>query len=244
MSVWVQRSTSSSVYQTASKCPAEVSDAPAGLFAFSDLLAVKRHTTTWPGSQGICADVIFIAAAIILWDYPCQVHLELEFHICAGSRCLYEPEKFLHSARWVCCCSYSISPSSSIYQDVAKQVELWLNCFFFFFATIFFQSILNRRDALFWFMLNLTLKLQCKRSFRERGGTYCHPRKLRYHAINPPYLKETSLCSPLIWRVNLPEYLLSLENLSEPSLFWSHMHNVAGGRQSAASYKLKIHRPS
>lgn len=111
MSVWVQRSTSSSVYQTASKCPAEVSDTPAGLFAF-------------------CANVIFIAAAIILWDYPRQVHLELEFHICAGSRCLYEPEKFLHSARWMCCCSYSISPSSSIYQDVAKQVGLWLNCFF------------------------------------------------------------------------------------------------------------------
>lgn len=120
-----------------------------GCLHFSDLLAVKRHTSTWPGSQGICANVIFIAAAIILWDYPCQVHLELEFHICAGSRCLYEPEKFLHSARWMCCCSYSISPSSSIYQDVTKQVELRLNCFFFFLATIYFQSILNRTDALF-----------------------------------------------------------------------------------------------
>lgn len=62
-----------------------------GCLHFSVSLAAWRHTPTWPGSQGICSNVIFIAAAIILWDYPCQVNLELEFYICAGSRCQYEP---------------------------------------------------------------------------------------------------------------------------------------------------------
>lgn len=120
----------------------------------------------------------------------------------------HELENFFFStARWMCCCSYSISLSAFIYQDVAEQVELWLNClsFPFFLATIYFQSILNRTDALFWFMLNLTFKVQHEWSFCERGGTYCHPWKLRYHAINPLYLKETSLCSPSIWSVNLLE---------------------------------------
>lgn len=78
-------------------------------FFFRLLGSEGRLAPTWPGSQGICTNVIFIAAAIILWDYPCQVNLELEFYICAGSRCQYEPlanqRNFLHFARWMCCCS-------------------------------------------------------------------------------------------------------------------------------------------
>lgn len=76
-SAGVQRSTSSSVYQTASKCPAEVSDAPDlwGWLHFFSLPWQRGDTHTLrpgPGRKGICTNVIFIAAAIILWDYPCQ----------------------------------------------------------------------------------------------------------------------------------------------------------------------------
>lgn len=40
--------------------------------------------------------------------------------------------------------------------------------------------------------------------------------------------KETSECSPLIWKINLPGCLLSL---SKPSLLLSHLYNVAGTKK-------------
>lgn len=103
--------------------------------------------------EEICANVIFMAAAVILLDYTCQVHFEQEFQISAGSRCQYEAEIFALPAIWMC--FHNVAPTSSIYQDVTKQVELWLNRFFF--AWIYLQSAPNRTDALFWFMLNLAL---------------------------------------------------------------------------------------
>lgn len=54
--------------------------------------------------------VIFFAAAIGLWDYPCQVNLEPEFHICSGSCCQDESEELLHSVRSVAVAVTSRSP--------------------------------------------------------------------------------------------------------------------------------------
>lgn len=44
--------------------------------------------------EEICANVIFMAAAVIPWDYTCQVNFQQEFQINAGSRCHYEAEIF------------------------------------------------------------------------------------------------------------------------------------------------------
>lgn len=64
--------------------------------------------------------VIFLSAAISLWDYPCQVNLEPEFRICAGSCCQDESEELLHSVRSVAVAVATLS----IYQDMARQVEV------------------------------------------------------------------------------------------------------------------------
>lgn len=120
-----------------------------GCLHFLRLFWQWRHTLTiWHQAGGICTNVIFVAAAIILWVYPSKVNLELEFHICAGSHCQYEPfvrvGKFLPLARWMCCCSQSTFTLPSIY-----QVEMWLNLFgFVFFATIYLQRILNRAGGI------------------------------------------------------------------------------------------------
>lgn len=152
----VQRSTLSSVYQAASECLAPASDAPAESLhppAPHSFASDDTHSDLARAHEEICTNVIFVAAAVILWDYTCQVNFEQEFQISAGSHCQYEAEIFVLPAIWMC--FHNVSPTSSIYQDVTKQVELWLNRFFF--AWIYLQRAPYRTDALFWFMLNLAL---------------------------------------------------------------------------------------
>lgn len=87
-------------------------------------------------TRRLCGCNFFVVAAIILWDYPCQVHLKLEFHICAGSCFQYEAsavaEKLLHFAK-TDVLLLNVSHPAFIYQDVAKQVG-----FVFFCAVIYF----------------------------------------------------------------------------------------------------------
>lgn len=91
----------SSVYQAASECLAPASDAPAGSLHYlqpppprTPLAGEDTHSDLTRAHEEICANVIFMAAAVILWDYTCQVNIEQEFQISAGSRCQYEAEIF------------------------------------------------------------------------------------------------------------------------------------------------------
>lgn len=65
--------------------------------------------------------LLSIAAVIVLWDYPCQVDLVLEFHICPGSHCQYEPEKFF-TLRDGCAVVAITFPS------LPPFIRMWPNC--------------------------------------------------------------------------------------------------------------------
>lgn len=83
-----------SVYQTASECLAPASDAPAEPLHPHSFAGEGTHSDLARAPEEICANVIFMAAAVILWDYTCQVNFEPEFQISADSRCQYEAEIF------------------------------------------------------------------------------------------------------------------------------------------------------
>lgn len=134
MSFRVQRSTSSSIYQTASKFPAEVSDAPAGAAGIFQIFWQWSDTLQPGPDHKEFVQMLFsslhlsfcgIIPARFIWSWS----------FISAQTAAWTGDFFLHSARWMCCCSYSIFLSAFIYQDVAEQVELWLNClsFSFFF---------------------------------------------------------------------------------------------------------------
>lgn len=107
----------------------------------------RDHTPTWPGSQGICTNVIFIATAIILLDNPCQVNLELEFYICAGSTCQYESlanQRHFYTLQDRCA---DLSPSLH-FSGCGQAGRVIIKPGFFVVATIYFLSILKRTDEL------------------------------------------------------------------------------------------------
>lgn len=157
-----------------------------------------RRRALWPGS------VISFTAAISLWDYPCQVNLEPEFHICAGSCCQDKSEELLHSVRSVAVAATSLYPFS-IYQDMARHGGDVIKPSFPPYPPLPEHTEEDRCIILIY------AKPHTHCSFGECGGTRCLTENIRCHPIKPPYLTEASFCSPLIWGINLPDYLLSRE---------------------------------
>lgn len=119
----------------------------------------------------------------------------------------------------------------SIYQDMARQIEVWLNPVFPPYPP------LSEHTEEHQCIIQIYAKPHTRCSFSQCGETCCLPRNIRCQPIKPPYLMEASFCSPLIWRINLPDYLLSRKSLYKLSLSIACMHNIA-----KSSYNCQIVR--
>lgn len=111
-------------------------------------------------------------------------------------------------------------PPPSIYQDVTEQVEPWLK-WFLSLGSSSERAEWDGRARLIYAKPAAALIFS-----GQRGATDCHHFEMK-KAFNKSFTNMRDLSFQTWPPLPSPEIFLSRENLSEPSLFWELMHNVA-----------------